>query len=63
MGLCRSPCAIMEPPVMLWVMSLSPGFMLSIFAGVVCIPIISPGGRHHCRRERNWRIPWNTCSI
>lgn len=27
---------MIEPPVMLWVMSLSPGFRLSIFAGVVC---------------------------
>ena len=34
--LFRLPCAIIDPPVMLWVMSLSPGFMLSIFAGVVC---------------------------
>lgn len=27
---------MMEPPVMLWVISFSPGFIFSILAGVVC---------------------------
>lgn len=27
---------MIEPPVMLWVMSRRPGFMFNIFAGMVC---------------------------
>jgi hypothetical protein len=29
------PCAARAPPVMLWVISLRPGFMFNILAGVV----------------------------
>jgi hypothetical protein len=31
------PCAARAPPVMLWVISLRPGFMFNIFAGVVLL--------------------------
>jgi hypothetical protein len=35
-GWLDEPCAARAPPVMLWVISLRPAFMLSILAGVVC---------------------------
>lgn len=34
-ALGHPPCAMMEPPVMLCVISLRPGFKFNIFAGVV----------------------------
>lgn len=50
------PCAARAPPVMLCVISLSPGLLLSIFAGVVCLY------EHFAKEVRMGVILWNTCS-